>query len=135
MFDQYVLGRSQHHSHNHRVEVTEHRAPTDESLKLLREMEQKVEKDRIASMVLDSNGVKGRIEFMARVDRCEIGAVAIVDLNGERIRVESGVGMGASPEDLLLKLRDDLAKEIASRIMIPAIDSKAIMLAFRNRLP
>jgi histidinol-phosphate/aromatic aminotransferase/cobyric acid decarboxylase-like protein len=39
MFDSYTLRAGDQH-HHHRTEVHEHRAPTDASVKLLREMEQ-----------------------------------------------------------------------------------------------
>lgn len=40
MFDKYEIRAGDQHHHHHRSEVHEHRAPTDDSVKLLREMEQ-----------------------------------------------------------------------------------------------
>ena len=62
MLDKYYLGgskHSHHHSHKTKVEVTENRAPTDESIKLLREMEEKIKQDIIKSVYVKNNVVEG----------------------------------------------------------------------------
>ena len=59
MFDKYVLnpgGGS--HSHYHKTEVTEKRAPTDESVKLLREMEQKALDQIVDGFLIQGNSLE-----------------------------------------------------------------------------
>jgi hypothetical protein len=52
MFDKttLVLAPTRDQHHHHRTEVHEHRAPTDESVRLLREMEQKM-RDRVLDSI------------------------------------------------------------------------------------
>jgi len=52
MFDQIHIGGGSHH---HRHEITEKRAPTDESVRLLREMEEAAEKRVIERGALKDN--------------------------------------------------------------------------------
>lgn len=60
------------HIHNHKTEavpyvkevkITEHRAPTDESVRLLNEMQEKAERNIIAQVRVDENHLKGTIIY------------------------------------------------------------------------
>jgi hypothetical protein len=71
-----------------KVTVTENRAPTDDSVKLLREMEEKAKQQVIESFIADSNEIKGAV---VRMQRCAMTPdtetwVTFV-LNGERVQV------------------------------------------------
>lgn len=50
--------RTQHVPYCKEVKITEHRAPTDESIALLNEMQQKAEANIISSISVDDNSVK-----------------------------------------------------------------------------
>lgn len=100
-------------------EVHEHRAPTDESVKLLREMEQAADAKRIASMKLENNAFSGMVElrFHAVDDRTE--AVAVFDLNGKRLTAKADADRTEnSKTEVMLKLRDAVALTVASEMLI-----------------
>ena len=119
MFNKTYITRGQSGDINVEVDVTEKRAPTDESVKLLREMQEKAEAARIATMQIPGNLFHGNIEI-ARFDHDHtIGATAIFDLNGQRLVVRERVwNDGTNDRDALLTtLRDAMAKEIANKIL------------------
>jgi len=64
MFDRYQIGaREQHITRT----VTEHRAPTDESIRLLREMEEKARSQVIESFAVGGNALEARAVMMETV--------------------------------------------------------------------
>jgi hypothetical protein len=110
-------------SHGGRTEyitrqVHEHRAPTDESVKLLREMEQAAEAKRIAGMRLDPNTFGGVVEVMKRGDDYSTEAHARFEINGRRLNAKAEVsGLIEPTEELMIKLRDEMARVIASAML------------------
>lgn len=107
-------------------EVHEHRAPTDESVKLLREMEQAAEAKRIAGMRLEGNEFHGMVEVNHHCADYRTEAVAIFDLNGKRCTARAQAdGLQRIDEALMVKLRDETAKVIAG----------VMLLEFARRLP
>lgn len=100
-------------------EVHEHRAPTDESVKLLREMEQASEAKRIACMRLDGNELRGLIEVSQYAEDYRTVMRVVFDLNGKRLVAEAEAsGLTGPTEDLAAKLRDVVALKIANEILI-----------------
>ncbi len=96
--------------------VHEHRAPTDESIQILREMERKAQE---------------QVEKAVRVENCPIDAVihkcrdfmtsdtlykVIFRINGKQIRVDHREKMGDSKEQTAVAIRDAVATEIASEL-------------------
>ena len=59
----YLIGdnRPQNHYHNHNVKITEKRAPTDESLKLLKEIKKEVTDDIVGSYYINNNDLSGSL--------------------------------------------------------------------------
>lgn len=55
MFNTYLVSRQPSH---HSVSVTEKRAPTDESVRLLKEMESAVREKVVESVRVERNGIK-----------------------------------------------------------------------------
>lgn len=98
-------------------EIHEHRAPTDESVRLLREMEAKAEGEVDRRVRLEANG------FEAVVDVAEdmVARETLLDcrflLNGQRHKVRVAIGRQEGPETAAQKLRDTVAVEIAGQIM------------------
>lgn len=82
MFDKtYITPQSGHSNVN--VSVKEIRAPTDDSMRLLREIEEAVQKKIVASMQLDSNFFKAQIAFNRRHQDPGLDAVCYFNLNEE----------------------------------------------------
>lgn len=106
------------------IQIHEHRAPTDWSIKLLREMEEKIEQNRIASIRLDINEVNGVIDIYQDMMNLQTRGHAVFDVNGKRCEATAYVGYLDQPEQLLLKLRDEIAKVIANEIMTSFLEAK-----------
>lgn len=99
-------------------EVHEHRAPTDASVQLLREMEQAAEAKRIAGMRLENNNFKGVVEVFRRVEDFSTVAAARFDLNGKRLTAQiHDDGFADATPELMVKLRDEMARVIASEVL------------------
>jgi hypothetical protein len=115
--------------------VHEHRAPTDESIRTLREMERKIEENVYATLALD-NIVKGTV--VVRHDRLDLRYVVDVSLsiNGHQItRHELGRYSHLDHityDDLLKKLRRDIANMIADELIIDNHESVLTLLGVRR---
>jgi hypothetical protein len=68
--------------------VTENRAPTDQSVRLLREMEAKAREQVEKSMKLPSNELNGVIHFSYDMMSCCKKAAVFYNLNGNQHRVD-----------------------------------------------
>ena len=117
MFDTYQVGPR---SLDARVSVTEQRAPTDESVRLLREMEDKAAKQVLEAMRLESNTFKGVVQkqYDAMTDdniyRCAF------ELNGKRLMVDAPRQRHEELEQFLPRFRDEVARKIANEILATA---------------
>jgi hypothetical protein len=99
--------------------VHEHRAPTDESVKLLTELEKAADKRRIKTLELSNNLFSGKLMIEYQHYSGDTVARCVFDLNGKRITVDaqSYLGAGGDRMKLLLDLRDKVAARIASEML------------------
>lgn len=109
--------------HNH-----EHRAPTDESVKLLKEMEEKA-RDKIDETIrIEGNGFNGIVHLMRDSYDDTLRARVIYELNGRKMTTEHSVSPwnytnAQTLRDTLMKeLRDKMATEIATTVLLGAFD-------------
>lgn len=116
MFDTYLLGRPR--TEYVTREVHEHRAPTDESVKLLREMEQAADAKRTASMQMPGNLFQGVVEAYRNNADATIHARAVFDLNGKRLSAVVHQGDHKEPSDLLKALHQRMAEVVAAEILV-----------------
>ena len=105
------------------VTIHEHRAPTDQSVKLLREME-KAARDKVEQSIrVSDNGFECVVHVMHNGFEHETIARAIFKLNGKEMRAEVRERMlGHQPKveaivDLHDKLRDEVARVIANEVL------------------
>lgn len=104
--------------HHHTASIHEHRAPTDESIKLYKEMEEKAQAAIIKSVRITSNDFKTQIHVCQDAANDLTIARAIFDLNGKRFQVEADIGRVTENKPILMeKLRDAIALRIAQHIM------------------
>lgn len=104
-------------------EVHEHRAPTDASVKLLREMEAAAVAAIESHYHLRDNGFECVVQVMSDAMNNQMVAVAVYRLNGKRLRSEARMERDRPGDHLRLAqaLRDEMAKDIATAIVSPAI--------------
>lgn len=131
MFDRYVLGqKSEKHHHHHETTVVEKKAPTDESVRLLKEMEEAATK-----RFLDSVRI-GDTHFECVVSQMQLPAydtyrwTAIFSLNGNKLTATfEQPAFSCDLQKAVVGLRDAIAEKIATEILRPAL-SKLDMQRF-----
>jgi hypothetical protein len=117
MFDRTFIQPTRTETRYVTREVVEKRAPTDESVKLLREMEQAAEAKRIAGMQMPGNLFHGVVEVFVDHVSASLIASTIFDINGHRIKAHVRVDRDSDASAMLIKLRDETAKIIANEIL------------------
>lgn len=107
--------------------IHEHRAPTDKSVELLKEMEQAARDKIEASINVGGNGFECVVQFERDHMRDQLIAKAIFKLNGRQMRADAAV-TGCERRDadggcgtLIGRLRDAIAQEIAVQMLGPAL--------------
>ena len=130
MFDTYTQKVMPHYAQH--VHSNEHRAPTDESIKILRELEQKARDNILLLVRSDSNNFKytatvysDNFQFTHRL-RVQFA------LNGHPYDLDFELPdrYAARADDkkaILLRVRDMIAKEIASKISIEMLQAKTLV--------
>lgn len=115
------ISRIDRHHHEHHTTAKEVRAPTDESVRLLREME-----DKARESVLKAVRVKDcAIDMVVHTNRDHLGAqkqfACIYSVNGNRRKVITRINDWATQEEAIDALTNDLAKDIAIALLSPCI--------------
>ncbi|AIK68222.1 hypothetical protein P10VF_009 [Rhizobium phage vB_RleM_P10VF] len=118
MFDKTVMNlgyRGPSYSH---VQVDVKNAPTHESVKLLREMEQTSKSEVINSMRLDNNQMRAVFHRVNDMISGDAVVRTIFELNGIRHEVTSVTNMHmASPQDRLKQLVEDVSRKVSEEIL------------------
>lgn len=120
MFD---VHRYERHQHNHTTTIKEQRAPTDESVRLLREMEQKARDSVLQSVRVKDCPVDAVVHVHEDLLNGRTLFKVIYQINGARREVDAAVEIGAEWQETAGHLIDALAKDIALTILAPSIRS------------
>lgn len=107
-----------------RREIHEHRAPTDESVRLLKEMEEKAREKMLAAVPLKSNAFEGVLFVELDGMNMEYVLAVRARINGKKIEaVVREYAKGAEAiREAMPKLRDELAKQIATEIIMDSLE-------------
>jgi hypothetical protein len=108
------------HQYTH---ISEQRAPTDESVKLLKEFQEKAEAKVVASVAVESNTFNCVVHTWVEPMSDRTIARAIFDMNGHKMNVQEDISRmeNSDKEKLILKLRDSVAVKIATEMLLPAL--------------
>ncbi|AKE44802.1 hypothetical protein AU106_gp171 [Sinorhizobium phage phiM9] len=118
MFNKTVIVAGRPTTTNHYSTITEKRAPTDESVRLLKEFEEKAEAKVLKAMRLETNNFKAVIQKQQAFEVGDIVYVVIYELGGIRRVVKvnhsdlddlKGVHW---TENVLKALSEDIARNI-----------------------
>lgn len=105
-----------------KADVHEHRAPTDESVRLLNEMQEKAKADLIEVSALPFNGIEGVLHVDRDYSMRQFVMTAHFKLNGKARKVVVRENADGWKPDfrrtMIAKLRDAVAKEIANTLLI-----------------
>ncbi len=116
--------RNSYHAHNHNshVSVTENRAPTDESVRLLKEMEAEARKKIIESTTVHNTEFTCKIhKYFDPVNDADMYKI-IYTLNGKQGSVDINVELYKmlTPEQTACFIRDKVAVDIANKMLTTA---------------
>lgn len=143
MFDKTYIstGKSggSHHSHRHEVTVNEHRAPTDESVRLLNEMEQAAKNNLLNSIVIKDNTLNGVVFYFREDPMLVVGRfkyMAKFKLNGREFRF-NGEYEPSNPLEFQSNgkhfICPDILEQLSQKIMYELLPSMAV--AYSKKLP
>ncbi|MBU3577552.1 hypothetical protein [Polynucleobacter sp. UK-Kesae-W10] len=100
------------------VTITEKRAPTDESVKLLREMEAKSKAEVIKAITLNDNRFDGVIHTMVEHLTGDHLLRFVYSVNGKKLTTDFRIDMfDASPETWIPKFVNAVAKDLAMSVL------------------
>lgn len=115
---------NQHH-HYHNVNITEKRAPTDESVRLLKELEKAAVDRMIGSFELPSNTIRSRVAVRRDLMGWKNQFLILTEINGKKyeMRVETEVDSDrrATIDELYKGLSEQLAQVIMPDVFDEAI--------------
>ena len=99
------------------VNVTENRAPTDESVKLLREMEQKAQEQVLKAISINNTEVEGVLHMMRNPLSCTYMFRFLYQINGKKMTTDYEVNEFELPkykwiDGLINAVATDIAREI-----------------------
>lgn len=117
MFDQL---HTHHHATSTSVHVTEKRAPTDESVRLLREMESEAIAKVQAAIRVQDTAFECVVHVMHDLMNNERKVAAIFSLNGKKIRADCSIKESQTPNDAIEKIVSAVADQLAFEILRPA---------------
>jgi hypothetical protein len=127
MFDTLVVSTPRAETQFVTREVHEHRAPTDASVALLKEMEAAARDKITAGLVISDNTFNCVVHFEQTAHDDRLHAMATFDVNGRRYVTRESIQMvadlGKSKSALVMKLRDAMAVEIAGIILAKGLES------------
>lgn len=107
------------------ISVSEQRAPTDESVRLLREMEKAARSQLVESLQLKDNVIQGVAHrYTSTLDFREVVLIAF-SLNGHKLSCEIDITYGERAIDNIDKIYKAIAEEIARFLLMrvgPMID-------------
>ena len=98
--------------------VTEKRAPTDESVRLLREMEKEALNKIIKNIDLSNNQFSARVLVFEDLLNLNNKGKVLFSLNGKKHELNVSFGFLESEEDMIKKCYDELAKYVAREILM-----------------
>lgn len=111
MFNRTTINPIQRITENSFITITEKKAPTDESVRLLKEFEEVALQKLLSSFEIGNNLFSGRIFFLARIDRNTSYIIKCI-INGNDIEFRGVI----SDYDKLIKRKDEIIKLFFEKI-------------------
>lgn len=125
MFDRYDIDLNRGPSvQNVNVTVKEVRAPTDESIRLLNEMQEKARQNILDAFTIKNNGIEGKVVVDHNPMTRQIRAAALVKINGKKLQPTVHIDWSVTVDhrerlpELFRLLTEALAKEIAQTVLL-----------------
>lgn len=117
-----MFNSTERHYHTHNVNIEERRAPTDDSVRLLKELEQKALDKIIGTFDLPSNEIKSRVAVSKDYLNGKNLFCVVADINGKRHVVHVSADDQADRKTQLEQIYNELSEKIAQIIMPSVFD-------------
>lgn len=129
MFDRTVINKGDTHTY-----VTEKRAPTDESIRLLREMENKAKEEVIKSISLPSNEFSGVVHLIRDHLSCQTNVVVLFKLNGKDHKVPISLDdfKDDSLEKRMEKVLNDVSDYLSASILQNVFEAQQMKELYKS---
>lgn len=114
---------AKHHFHNYNIKsntyVEEKRAPTDESVRLLKEMEAEAKQKIVDSITVSNTEFECNVQSVIEPLNDETVYYVSYRMNGKKGFLKVPIKNWQRPTDIevMIKVRDELAKDIASNMI------------------
>ena len=112
-----ILPGNQSHYHNHNTKVTEKKAPTDESMRLLDEFKKEAKEAVVERGLIKVPSIDAEIAFMKSVKDFGYEMHYMVVLNGKKIKGSYDIDE-LRDEDMMATIIDKVSKKIAANLII-----------------
>lgn len=116
MFDRTIVHQAPDHIRAE-ITVTEKRAPTDDSVRLLREMEAKAKAEVIKAVAINDNLFNGVIHTMFDALSYRTTVRLVYSMNGKKLTTDYHIDDSRSMDDSITGLIDAVARDIAIEIL------------------
>lgn len=116
MFDRTIVHQAPDHIRAE-ITVTEKRAPTDDSVRLLREMEAKAKAEVIKAVAINDNLFNGVIHTMFDALSYRTTVRLVYSMNGKKLTTDYHIDDSRSLDDSIAGLIDAVARDIAIEIL------------------
>lgn len=116
MFDRTIVHQAPDHIRAE-ITVTEKRAPTDESVRLLREMEAKAKAEVIKAVAINDNLFNGVIHTMFDALSYRTTVRLVYSMNGKKLTTDYHIDDSRSLDDSIAGLIDAVAQDVAIEIL------------------
>ena len=134
MFDAITV-RHGGDTHNHTHHVTEKRAPTDDSVRLLREMENSAKEEVLKSIRLPSNEFSGVAHLMRDYLSCSTNVAVLFKLNGKdhKVLISFDDFMDDNIDKRIEKMVCEVSNYLARNILESTLNSSEVKELFSYR--
>jgi hypothetical protein len=122
MFNTFVSNRTQHSSPGN-ITINEHRAPTAESVKMLKELEDAAENKLISYGRLENNIVSARWYVFNDYLNYEQHIIIRIKLNGTDIEVKTEQDIDNTPDEVAQHIYKSISAEISKLITINVMNN------------
>lgn len=102
------------------VTVTEKRAPTDESVRLLKELEKAAQDKIVQSIRLENSPIDCVVHTQQNPMNAQRDFCVLVRINGKKLEIRRSFNEWATLDDVAKGLRTAVSERIAAEILAPA---------------
>lgn len=127
MFDRHIHNQSPRYPQSIHSETHEHRAPTDESVKLLRELEAKAQDSVMLAIRSDDNAFKFSAAVFDDIANFNRTLRIQYSLNGDLRDLSIDLPNNTRNfEEIIMQVRESIIKSLATQMVVGAIKERAL---------